>query len=123
MKKYVILVCLTLAGCSVGNPGTGEKIGQIARVVDEGVFWKTTTVLVTGKFGGGELKVTVPSGDPTLKAQVLHYQDTQEQVKVHYHGELFKSLASNETDNHMLDSIEPHPEGAAPSQSQNEVAK
>jgi hypothetical protein len=111
--KYGILLVLLLTGCNVGNPGNGEKIGQIARIVDEGIFCKTTTVLVTGKFGGGELKVTVPNENVALKELVLHFQDTQEQVKVRYHGELFKGACSNETENQMMDSIERHSEGAA----------
>lgn len=108
-----LIALLVLTGCSVGNPGHGEKVGQIARVVDEGVFCTTTTVLVTGKFGGGELKVTVPKWDAELKQKVLDFQNSQAQVKVTYHGELFKSPCSNETDNQMLDTIEAHPEGAA----------
>jgi len=114
MRTLILSVMLLgLSGCNVGNPGHGEKVGQIARVVDEGVLCTTTTVLVTGKFGGGELKVTVPTWNTALKSQVLAFQDSQAQVKVTYHGELFKSICSNETENQMLDSIEAHPEGAA----------
>lgn len=115
MKKSIILAIalLPLVGCNVGNPGHGEKVGQVAKITDEGVLCTTTTVLITGKFGGGELKVTVPNYEKELQTQVRHFQDTQEQVKVHYHADLFRSACSNETDNIMMDSIESHPEGAA----------
>jgi hypothetical protein len=113
MKYGILATFLIVAGCSMGNPGSGEKVGQIAKITNEGVFCTTMTVLVTGKFGGGELYVTVDNRLPELQAQVRHFQDTQEQVEVKYHSSLFMGPCSNETENVMMDSITAHPEGAA----------
>lgn len=115
MKIVVLLIAaLFLASCQFGNPGNGEKVGQVAKVTSEGLMCKTLTVLVTGKYGGGELHVTVPTENDALANLVRHFQDTQEQVKVKYHSEWIKSACSNETSNVMMDDIEGHPEGAAP---------
>ena len=96
-----------------GNPGHGDKIGQVASMTDEGVICTTKTLLVTGKYGGGELKVTVPESRPDLIAEVNKLHDEQVQVKVHFHTNLVAFSCSNDTGNRFLDAIEAHPEGAA----------
>lgn len=113
MKLRVLsmaVLAVALAGCSIANPGSGTKVGQVAKVIDEGLICKTTSVLITGKFGGGELRVTAR---PALREKVLHFQDTQEQVEVHYHTSFIRSQCDNDTENNILDSVEAHPEGAA----------
>lgn len=104
ISMFVVL----LAGCQLANPGTGTKVGQVARVNNEGLFCTTSTVLITGKFGGGELTVTVPAWNQELMTKVIQYQDTQEMVEIKYHTDFVKSMCSNETSNRMLDSIAPH---------------
>lgn len=108
-KLSLLLSVLVLSGCNIANPENGAKIGQIAKVQTEGVFCKTTGILVTGKFGGGELKLTVPW---QLVEQVKRFNETQEFVKVTYHTDFIKSLCSNDTDNRFLDNVEAHPQGA-----------
>lgn len=111
---FSAIVLVALSSCSVGNPTQNAvKVGQISRVADEGIICKTTTVLITGKFGGGELTVTVPEYNTELLNKIHHYNDTQEQVKITYHASLLKTSCSNETSNRFLDSIDVHPEGAA----------
>lgn len=105
----VVLLVVLLASCRLANPESGDKIGQIAKVQDEGLICNTTSVLITGKYGGGELQLTVPN---TLFAQVKHFNETQEFVKVTFHTDLFASVCSNDTNNRFLDSVEAHPVGA-----------
>jgi hypothetical protein len=114
MSELIIglLIFLALSSCNFANPQNGDKIGQVTRVSKDGIFCKTDTVHITGKYGGGELKVTVPENNLELLTKVRHFNDTQEQVKIWYHSDFIKSSCSNHTDNAFLDGIEAHPEGA-----------
>lgn len=110
MKLLALFAVLLLTACNLANPERGDKIGQIAKVIDaEGLVCKTASILVTGKFGGGELRLTVL---PNLIRVVKQYNDTQEFVRVTYHANFISSSCSNDTDNKFLDTVEPHPEGA-----------
>jgi hypothetical protein len=102
MRSLCTLAALLLAGCNLATPENGDKVGQIARVQTEGVLCKTTTILVTGKFGGGELKLTVPD---SLLGTVKAYNETQELVKVRFHTPIVALLCSNDTDNRFLDDV------------------
>lgn len=104
-----VFAIAALAGCSVEHPGSGEKIGQITRVVDEGLVCTTHTVVITGKFGGSELKLTAPE---RLMADVRKYQNSQEMVKIQFHTNFIASTCSNDTNNVFMDSIMPHQEGS-----------
>lgn len=106
-----IVLCFLTAFTGGTPTQNATKVGQIARVADEGILCKTTTVLITGKFGGGELTVTVPKNNKQLLDQIHHYNDTQEQIKITYQADLIEFSCSNETSNRMLDSVEPHPDG------------
>jgi predicted small secreted protein len=106
----VALIALLLAGCNINtSPGDGDKIGQIAKVQRVGMICKTDEILITGKFGGGELHLTVPSN---LLSAVQAANESQQFVKVRYHTDFMDSLCSNETGNKWLDSVEAHPAGA-----------
>ena len=109
MKIVLVMVALALSGCGLANPTSGDKIGQIAKVQDAGLFCKTHEILVTGKFGGGELKMTVPNA---LLPQVKAANESQEFVKITYHTDFVNSLCNNKTENTWLDSVTPHPQGA-----------
>jgi predicted small secreted protein len=109
MKTIVMFISLLLAGCSCNtSPGTGDKVGQIAKVQKVGLMCLTTEILVTGKFGGGELTLTVPAG---LIERAKEANESQEFVKVNYHTSFVESLCSNKTGNRFVDSIEAHPAG------------
>lgn len=110
---FVLVAVIIMAGCTIANPGNGSKVGQIARITHEGIMCTTTTVLITGKFGGGELHVTIPAGNSDLETKTQKFQDTQEQVEVKYHTDFVKSVCSNDTNNNMMDDIQAHPLGAA----------
>ena len=107
--SFVLAAFLCGCGCGVATPATGDKIGQIAKVQSAGLLCKTTEILVTGKFGGGELQLTVP--DRLLK-EVKAANESQGFMKIMYHTELLNWTCSNETGNQWLDSVEPHAEGA-----------
>jgi hypothetical protein len=110
MRTIMLMCCIAaLASCTIANPESGDKIGQIAKVQVEGVICDTTGILVTGKFGGGELKLTVPLA---LVEQVKHFNETQEFVKITYHTDFIRSACSNDTGNTFLDSVTAHPAGA-----------
>jgi hypothetical protein len=109
LTSFFAFAVIALSGCSIANPGSGEKVGQITRVVDEGLACTTHTVVITGKFGGSELKLTAPNH---LLADVRKYQDSQEMVKVQFHTSFIASACSNDTDNVFMDSIAPHKEGS-----------
>jgi hypothetical protein len=108
LMTIVILGALTT--CTYGTPGTGTKVGQVANIRPEGILCKTTTVVITGKYGGGELHATVPA---RLREQVEQHLNAQDQVKATYHTDLIRARCSNGTGNVFLDSIEAHPEGEA----------
>lgn len=108
---YVILVVLLMT-VRVANPTDGDKIGQISKIQIEGLLCKTTGILVTGKYGGGELKLTIPSYDHALLEKVRHLNDTQEFVKISYHTDFIRTACSNSSHNTFLDSVESHPQGA-----------
>ena len=106
----VALVALLLTACNINtSPGDGDKIGQIAKVQRVGMLCKTDEILVTGKFGGGELHLTVPS---SLLDAVHAANESQAFVKIRYHTDFMDSLCSNETGNKWLDSVEVHAAGA-----------
>lgn len=109
--RYIIVlfVALVLGGCDIVTPTDGDKIGQIAKVQRAGVLCKTNEVLLTGKFGGGELKLTVPD---SLLDQVRAANESQAFVKVRYHTEFINWTCRNETSNTWLDAVELHPQGA-----------
>lgn len=114
MKNQIALLSvLTIVGplaCNLANPTSGDKIGQIAKVQEAGLFCKTNEILVTGKFGGGELHLTVPQA---LLARAKDANEKQTFVKVTYHADFVNSVCSNETGNQWLDSVTDHPVGAA----------
>jgi len=108
-KPLIALTLLLLTSCHIANPTSGDKIGQISKVQEAGLFCKTNEILVTGKFGGGELHLTVPN---SLIAQVKEANEKQTFVKVTYHADFINSVCSNETGNQWLDSVTDHPVGA-----------
>lgn len=111
MIYVAIIVCLT--ACNWTTPGQGDKVGQIAKINTSGWICTTTDILVTGKFGGGELRGTVPASNPDLMAKVKKFNDSQEQVVVKYHTSMVSTRCNNDTGNIFIDDVEAHPEGAA----------
>lgn len=100
---------LFLASCSIHSPNAGDKVGQVAKVQDAGYLCTTTEVLITGKFGGGELHLTVPVN---LRDEVKKANESQAFVKVNYHTEMINFRCRNATDNQWLDSVVPQTQGA-----------
>ena len=116
MKQLFLLPLLValLPGCECNNsPGPGDKVGQIAKIQTQGLVCKTPVILVTGKYGGGELYAAID--DSEILKQARHYNDTQEQVKVYYHADWIASSCSvgDHAGTTFVDKIEPWSEGAA----------
>jgi len=102
-----LLIIIALSLCNYGNPTRGAtKVGMIINVRTEGTFCKTETAIVAGKFGGAEMRVTVPAN---LHAEVHRFLETQEMVKITYHTDMIRSQCSNNSGNNFLDKIEKHP--------------
>lgn len=110
MKFFFYLFLLSVVvGCGFHSPNTGDKIGQIAKVQRAGLMCTTTEVLVTGKFGGGELHLTVPDA---LLDQVKAANNSQSFVKVNYHTEWVNWTCKNATANQWLDAVTAQVQGA-----------
>lgn len=117
MKKFksVILILLItsmfflLTGC--GDTGSGEKIGSIVKVAQQGLFVKTWECqIIRGGLnnGGGVVgqafDFTVE--DPKLVERVQVYLNNQQEVKIRYRMEAITWLRS-ESRGYFLVSIEP----------------
>ena len=111
MKEILLWIgaALLLASCGWHSPNEGDKVGQIAKVQRAGMICTTTEILVTGKYGGGELHLTVPD---KLLEEVKTANASQAFVKVAYHTELVNWTCRNATSNQWLDSVEPQTQGA-----------
>jgi hypothetical protein len=113
---FILATIVFMPGCECnGSPGPGDKVGQIAKIQTQGLVCKVPVILVTGKFGGGELHAAIRENDAELLKQAHHYNDTQEQVKVFYHAEWIAGLCEvgDYADTTFVDKIEPWSEGAA----------
>ncbi len=120
MNKILILAAATLAltACSVDtSPGKGDKVGQIAKFQEKGLLGacQTPVILVTGKFGGGELLAAIRTENTELVKKAKHYNDTQEQVKVFYEDEFMEGWCDkgDYSGNTFVLDIVAWPEGAA----------
>ncbi len=118
MKTLRILSGLTLtlalSGCL--QDSTGEKVGGVTRLSHEGFIplcktWEAELIRGglnngSGVVGGASFRFTVPSND--LMQQVKQALESQKEVKIHYHHEMFLLLGncSSKSDAYFLDSIE-----------------
>lgn len=97
VNRILILAtaALALTACTVNtSPGEGDKVGQIAKYQEKGLLpaCKVPVILVTGKFGGGELLAAIRRENKELIAKAKHFNDTQEQVKVFYEAEFVEGF-------------------------------
>lgn len=52
--KYLALIALILTACQISTPMSGQKIGRIVKISDEGLFWKSCEgELIRGGFVDG----------------------------------------------------------------------
>ncbi len=100
-KLKLLLLCLTLTGCSVSTPASGQKIGRIVKISEEGMFCKTCEgELVRGGFTdgsgsmGGVFKFTITNN--TMREIAYQAFEKQQEVILSYHRGCINSLWSSE---------------------------
>lgn len=109
----ILVAALTLAtGCGVGNPSKGQKVGQIVRVEESGVIWKTWEAqLIRGGFNGGSglmgapFDFTIERKEDAIKAQT--YMEKQTEVVLSYRSEGIYSVTRTDSNGKFLEAIEP----------------
>ena len=95
------------------NPGTGEKVGQIVRMTNEGIVCKTWEAQLirgglnngSGAFGVTPFEFTII--DPLMAEKVQDYMDSQQEVKITYITSGFYKTCSSGSGGDFLVSIEP----------------
>lgn len=105
-----ILWLLAFTACTFPNPGTGEKVGTIVKVSNEGLFCKTNEAQLirggmangSGAFGVEPFNFTIP--DHLLAATTDAFQH-QREVRISYVSRIM-SVCSSET-GHVLTAITP----------------
>ncbi len=115
MKKNIITLSLIfIVGCGINpSPGTGEKVGQIVKIANRGLIWKTFEAELirggmsggSGSFGTTPFDFTIEDADMAKKAE--GYMNSQTEVKIKYRMEGVWACARSESDGHFLISIEP----------------
>lgn len=111
----LLLVVLAMCSCGVNcNPGDGTKVGQIVKLSNEGMVWKTWEgQLIRGGMTSGSGTVgTVPFDftiqDEAVLAAAQKYMDSQTEVIVHYHIRgIFVVASSGSGGGYYVTSIEP----------------
>ena len=113
MKKTLMMVALaglTLAGCR--DTGSGEKIGMVTKLAQQGVFCKTWEgEIVRGGMNGGtgvngsSYHFTIPD-DEALVKKVKSAMESQQEVKISYRTEWATFCRSDSPSNAFLTNIE-----------------
>ena len=111
MKKLIVLpIILALAAC--GDTGSGEKIGSVVKISQEGLFCKTWEMqIIRGGLSNGSgaqgqaYDITIE--DPKLVEDVKKYMETQQEIKVKYRTEFATLCRSESAHNAFIVGIEP----------------
>jgi hypothetical protein len=109
----LLILIISFAGCGVNTPGSGEKIGQIVKVSQEGVFVDTweAQLIRGGLTGGSGAFGTVPFDftieDEALVNKVQMYMQNQQEVIIKYRVEGIYSRFRSGSKWYFLVSIEP----------------
>ena len=119
MKRIALAVMLVsanffISGCGInGNPGTGEKIGSVVRVSQQGVIVKTWEgQLIRGGMSGGNGSFGTVPFDFTIENEEMakktqEYMENQTEVLIKYRTEFMYSLTRSDSGGDFLTSIEP----------------
>lgn len=117
-RKFASLIVLVLAvfisvGCNVNlSPGTGEKIGQVVKLSQQGLFCKTWEgQLIRGGMSGGSgafgtvpFDFTIENDEMAKKTQ--EFMQNQTEVVIKYRMEGLYAWCRSESWGHFLTSIE-----------------
>jgi len=111
MKKMMLLVAIaiSLSGCK--DTGTGEKIGVLTKVAQQGVFCKTYEAeMIRGGFNGGTgangsaFHFTIENEETAKKLEEAMV--AQKEIHIHYRSEFATFCRSDSDGNHFLTSFE-----------------
>lgn len=109
-----IVVLVALCGCGVNtNPGSGEKVGQVVRFTEEGLFCKTWEgQLIRGGMTGGSGAIGVVPFEFTIEdrataERIQQYMRDQTEILIRYEMEGVYSLCRTGSQGHFLVSVEP----------------
>ena len=107
-------MAVMVTGCGINfSPGTGEKIGQIVKLSQEGLFCKTWEgqIIRGGMSGGNGAFGTVPYdftiADEELAKKAAEYLQNQTEIILRYRVEFFYYLCDSGSGGHFVTSIEP----------------
>lgn len=115
ISSLALVFTLLIAGCGRPNssPGKGEKIGQVVKLSQQGIFCQTWEgQLIRGGMTGGSgafglvpFDFTVESDE--LAQKVQKYMQDQTEVIIKYRMEGLYSWCRSDSYGHFLNSIEP----------------
>lgn len=123
MRNLALLV-LIVSGCSFNtNPGTGEKVGQIVRVKEEGILCKTWEAELirggltdgSGTIGAAPFTFTVPD-DERAVALSQHMRNRTE-IIIRYRTAFIYWWCSTGSGGDYLEAVDLAPASARPSPS------
>jgi hypothetical protein len=107
-NSIAALACLSLSAC--GNLGTGEKVGQVVKLAQTGVFCKTWEgEIVRGGYNGGSgvqgaaFNFTIE--DPALVKQIQDALDGQYEIRLYYRTEMV-TFCRSDSDDHFVTKVE-----------------
>ena len=121
MKRLTLLLLLVgmislATGCGVNtSPGSGEKIGQIVKLSNQGMLCGTWEgQLIRGGMSGGSGSFgTVPFDftieDEAMAKKAQEFMQNQTEVVIKYRMEGIYWTCRSESEGHFLVSIEPAP--------------
>lgn len=108
------LALFCLFGCGAnGQPGTGEKIGQIVKLKKVGIMRDTWEAeLIRGGMSGGSGSFGMTPFDFTVESEsdiprIKEYMEKQTEVLIHYRTEGVYGACRSSSDGSFLVSIEP----------------
>lgn len=112
MMKACAVLLFVLVGCGIGNPGEGEKVGQIVRVNRHGLFCKTWEAqIMRGGFNNGTgasgAAFDFTIGDESQARKLQEYMENQTEIVLHYRSQFLYTLCSTESGGDFLVSAAP----------------
>lgn len=114
LSPVLLVSAVLLMGCGInGRPGSGEKIGQVVKLSNQGMFCQTWEgQLIRGGMSGGSGSFGVQPFDFTveddeLAQKVVKYMQDQTEVIIKYRMEGLYSVCRSDSSGRFLVSIEP----------------
>ena len=110
LLAYALLSTVTLSGCI--DTGSGEKIGSIVKLAQEGVWCKTWEgEIIRGGLSNGSgvngqsFRFTIED-NPELVEKIKGVMESQQEIKLHYRTEMTTFCRSNSPSHAFVTSVE-----------------